>query len=96
MKWLTPNFEEVQVSIAQQLVEGLGGPANIEELEPCIVRIRATVKDPAEVNEATIRNTNPLGVVSSGKYVQIIVGKNSDHLVEEMQEIIRELAVHAE
>lgn len=84
------------MSIAQQLVEGLGGAENIEDLEPCIVRIRAIVKDPAEVDEAIIRNTNPLGLVSSGNYVQIIVGKDSDALVEEMQQIICELAVPVE
>ncbi|MDO5048825.1 MAG: PTS transporter subunit EIIB [Actinomycetaceae bacterium] len=77
------------MSVAQQLVDGLGGIENIDDLEPCIVRIRAIVNDPVAVDIAAIRATNPLGVVSSGKFVQIIVGPKSDELVDEMQEIIR-------
>ena len=80
---------------AKQLVQGLGGSENIKDLESCIVRIRAIVHDPAKVDEATIRGTNPLGVVFSGQYVQIIVGKESDEIVAQMDELINPSPVSA-
>ena len=79
----------MKVTIAEKLVEGLGGAQNIEDLESCIVRIRAIVSEPALVSEAVIRETSPIGVVSSGLYVQIIVGPSSDVLVAEMNETIK-------
>ncbi|EPD30705.1 PTS transporter subunit EIIB [Gleimia europaea] len=80
------------MTIAKKLVEGLGGAQNIEELESCIVRIRAIVSEPALVSEAVIRETSPIGVVSSGRYVQIIVGPSSDDLVDEMNRTIKATA----
>ncbi|WP_083431827.1 PTS transporter subunit EIIB [Actinomyces urinae] len=80
------------MTIAEKLVEGLGGAQNIEDLESCIVRIRAIVSEPALVNESVIRETGPIGVVSSGRYVQIIVGPASDDLVAEMTEAIKATA----
>lgn len=73
---------------AEKVVEGLGGVRNIEDLESCIVRVRAIVTDPRMINESIIREINPIAVVSSGRYVQIIVGPSSDQLVEEMQQIL--------
>ncbi|MDO5034004.1 MAG: PTS transporter subunit EIIB [Actinomycetaceae bacterium] len=82
------------MSAAEKLVQGLGGPENIEDLESCIVRIRAIISDPLQVDEAVIRETNPIAVVSSGRYVQIIVGPASDDLVEEMQQVLEGAKVH--
>lgn len=76
------------MSVAEQLVQGLGGASNIDDLESCILRIRAIVNDPSAVNEPLIRETKPLALVCSGKYVQIIFGQESDALVEQMQDVI--------
>ncbi|MDO5061065.1 MAG: PTS transporter subunit EIIB [Actinomycetaceae bacterium] len=70
---------------ALQLIAGLGGTGNLVELEPCMMRIRARVKDPHLVNETLIRQTNPLAVVCSGNYVQIVTGPDADGVVEQMK-----------
>lgn len=74
---------------ARQLVEGLGGAKNIVALEPCMMRIRATCKDPSQVDEAKIRQINPLGVVRSGPFVQIIVRFHADEMVQQMESLIK-------
>ncbi|EEH63610.1 hypothetical protein HMPREF0044_1211 [Gleimia coleocanis DSM 15436] len=70
---------------ALQLIAGLGGTSNLIELEPCLMRIRAHVKNPHLVNEQLIRETNPLAVVCSGNYVQIVTGPDADGVVAQMQ-----------
>ncbi|MDO5721274.1 MAG: PTS transporter subunit EIIB [Actinomycetaceae bacterium] len=85
--WLTK--EEGKLEAARQLVRGLGGADNIGELEPCMMRIRATCKDPTQVDEGIIRQTKPLAVVRSGNYVQIIVRFNATDMVEKMRTVIK-------
>lgn len=81
---------------ARKLIEALGGSRNIRDLEPCIMRIRATVFDPQLVNESAIRETKPLAVVCSGQYVQIIIGPEADDLVDAMNEIVGEADAQCE
>ncbi|MDO5728060.1 MAG: PTS transporter subunit EIIB [Actinomycetaceae bacterium] len=81
---------------ARKLVDALGGARNIIELEPCIMRIRATVRDPKRVDEDAIRETEPLAVVCSGQFVQIIVGPEADDLVEAMDKTVAETAAQCE
>lgn len=76
------------MTAAQNLVDALGGADNIIELEPCMMRIRAIVRDPITVDEEAIRDTKPLAVVCSGRFVQIIVGPESDEIVSRMLEIV--------
>lgn len=78
------------MTVARNLVNALGGATNIIELEPCMMRIRATVHDPLAVDEEAIRETNPLAVVCSGRYVQIIVGPKSEEIVSRMLEIVED------
>ena len=48
---------------AQQIVDGLGGLANIVEVEPCITRLRTEVEDPALVDQAALKAAGAYGVV---------------------------------
>lgn len=58
-----------------------------------MMRIRATCEDPSLVDEAMIRQINPLGVVRSGPFVQIIVRFNATAMVEQMNSIVEALPV---
>lgn len=69
-----------------QLVTALGDWGNIAEVEPCSLRIRVQVKDPHKVDEQAIRNLNPLAVVQSGSYVQIVTGPDADVTAKRMRE----------
>ena len=73
---------------AAQILAGLGGNANIDELESCITRLRVEVRDPAVVGERALKNTGAFGVVRSGRIVQIVVGPEADGLAEEISELL--------
>lgn len=72
----------------EQLIAGLGGNQNLLDLEPCMMRIRAHVKNPQLVDEQLIRATNPLAVVCSGNYVQIVTGQDADGIVDKMKKAL--------
>ena len=56
------------------VIAGLGGKDNIEELENCFTRLRVNVKDPELVNEELINHVPNSGLNRSGNDIQIIYG----------------------
>ena len=72
---------------AQQIVDGLGGLANIVEVEPCITRLRTEVEDPALVDEAALKAAGAYGVVVSGNVVQVVVGPEADTLASDIEDM---------
>ncbi len=53
---------------------GLGGKANITDVDACATRLRITVADAALVNDSILKATGASGVVHKGNGVQIIYG----------------------
>ena len=72
------------MSIASDIVAGLGGRDNIIDLEPCITRLRVEVLDQQKVDEKVLRGTGAFGVVRSGRVVQVVVGPQADTLASEI------------
>ncbi len=75
-------------SKAEQIVAGLGGAANIEDIEACITRLRTEVRDPSLVNEAALKAAGAHGVLSAGKTVQVVVGPEADVLNDDIQDLL--------
>lgn len=73
---------------AQQIIEGLGGAANIIEIEPCITRLRTEVADGGLVDEKALRAAGAHGVVKSGNVVQVIVGPEADTLASDIEDYL--------
>lgn len=65
--------EGVDAGIAD-LVAGLGGKDNIEELENCFTRLRVNVKNPDLINEDLINHVPNSGINRNGNNIQIIFG----------------------
>ncbi len=61
-------------SVSAQIVRGLGGAANIEDVDCCATRLRCTVVDPSLVQTPVLKGTGASGVLNRGKGVQIIYG----------------------
>lgn len=92
------EFDERSASIMQ----GLGGKANISDVDCCATRLRVTVKDASKVQEDILKGTGSRGVVIKGQGVQVIYGPQvaviksnledflesaaSDHIVSDIQE----------
>lgn len=73
---------------AEQIVAGLGGAGNIDEIEACITRLRTEVKNPALVNEAALKAAGAHGVISAGKVVQVVVGPEADRLADDIEDLL--------
>lgn len=73
------------MSKAEQILAALGGGANVVDLEPCITRLRVEVTDPAQVDDAQLKESGAFGVVRSGRVIQVIVGPEADNLAAELE-----------
>lgn len=70
--------------MAANLVAAFGGKENIKNLDACITRLRVTVQDIANVNQARLKELGAAGVVVSGNGVQAIFGTRSENLKTDM------------
>ncbi|WP_194786257.1 glucose PTS transporter subunit EIIB [Actinomyces haliotis] len=75
------------MSQAQQIIDSLGGFENINELEPCITRLRVEVADPEKVNEEGLKAAGAHGVVAVGRTIQVVMGPVADTLAEDIEDL---------
>ena len=61
-------------SLSAEITRGLGGSANIEDVDCCATRLRCTVSNADLVNDGILKATGASGVVHRGRGVQIIYG----------------------
>jgi N-acetylglucosamine PTS system EIIB component len=73
---------------AEKLVAGLGGAANIIEIEPCITRLRTEVEDASLVDEAVLKSAGAHGVMRSGTVVQVILGPEADTIASDIEDLL--------
>ena len=73
---------------AAAIVAGLGGAANIVEVEACITRLRTELHDPSLADEAALKAAGAHGVLSSGSVVQVVVGPEADTLTDEINDLL--------
>lgn len=65
--------------LASSIIQGLGGPENIEYVDHCITRLRVTVSDGACVDAASIEKLDGVvGVRGSGTTQQVVIGQSVD------------------
>lgn len=72
------------MSTATSIVEALGGWDNISNLEACITRIRLDAANTDLIDEAKLRAAGAFDVVIVGDAVQVVMGPDSEDLVEQM------------
>lgn len=73
---------------AKTIVEGLGGAANIDEIDCCATRLRVTVKDHSVINDELIKQTGSKGIVKKGNGVQVIYGPQVTIIKNEIEEYL--------
>lgn len=73
---------------AEDIIEALGGAANIEEIEACATRLRTVVADPRLVDEKGLKAAGAFGVLTAGAVLQVIVGGEADGLAMDINDII--------
>ncbi|WP_058234728.1 PTS transporter subunit EIIB [Devriesea agamarum] len=72
---------------AEQILSALGGEDNIDDLEPCITRLRVEVNDPDLVDEAALKAAGAFGVVVQGSSIQVVVGPEADNIASDIEDL---------
>ena len=60
--------------VSALIVEGLGGAANLTDVDCCATRLRCTVKDAALVKQDVLKASGASGVICKGNGVQVVYG----------------------
>ena len=60
--------------VSALIVEGLGGSANLSDVDCCATRLRCTVKDAALVRQDVLKASGASGVICKGNGVQVVYG----------------------
>ena len=60
--------------VSALIVEGLGGTANLSDVDCCATRLRCTVNDAALVKQDVLKASGASGVICKGNGVQVVYG----------------------
>ena len=86
------SSSEVKVAAGSQavnIINLLGGRANIVDVDACMTRLRVTVKDADKVGDAEQwKAEGAMGLVMKGQGVQAIYGPKADVLKSDIQDIL--------
>ena len=81
----TGSGDQVSAAIAQ----GLGGAANIKDVDCCATRLRCTVIDGSKVDQAILKSTGAAGVVQKGQGVQVVYGPQVNIIKANLEDYLR-------
>lgn len=73
---------------AEAILSALGGAGNIDEIEPCITRLRTVVRDASLVDQAALKSAGAHGVIARGTVIQVIVGPEADTLSSDIEDLM--------
>ncbi|MGB3954416.1 MAG: beta-glucoside-specific PTS transporter subunit IIABC [Brooklawnia sp.] len=77
-------------ALAPQIVEKVGGEANINQVAHCATRLRFTLKDDSKADKAAVEKLpGVITVVPSGGQFQVVIGNNVPALYEEITRITK-------
>lgn len=77
-------------AMAAAILEGVGGAANVTNVDNCITRLRLEVKDRLLVDEKKIKASGAAGVVRPGKTsVQVIIGPKVQFVADEFKKLVK-------
>ncbi len=60
--------------VSAMILQGLGGKANLSDVDCCATRLRVTVIDPGKVSDALLKQSGASGVIHKGNGVQVVYG----------------------
>lgn len=70
------------------ILAGLGGRANISDLDACATRLRVTVKDASKVSKSDLQATGASGVLVKGNGIQVVYGPTVSVIKSEVEELM--------
>lgn len=85
---------EDQVSAA--IAQGLGGAANISDVDCCATRLRCTVHDASKVDQQLLKSTGAAGIIQKGQGVQVVYGPQVNIIKANLESYLRSGAASTE
>ena len=86
-KALPADFDEKSATI----LRGVGGTANLGDIDCCATRLRLTLQDTGKVNEAILKSTGASGVVIKGSGIQVIYGPSVTIVKTNFEEFVEKV-----
>ena len=77
-------------STSSVILKGLGGKANVANLDCCATRLRVTVNDPSLVQDDLLKQSGAAGVIRKGSGVQVIYGPQVSVIKSELEDYMKE------
>lgn len=71
--------------LSRQIMLGLGGKANISDVDCCITRLRCTVHDASKVDQQLLKETGASGVICKGQGVQVVYGPRVSNIKSDLE-----------
>ncbi len=71
---------------SQMIVQGLGGRSNFTDLDCCITRLRATIKDDSLINEGLLKKSGAAAIMCQPNAIQIIYGPQASNIKTKLDE----------
>lgn len=81
------NFDERSAAI----LKGVGGVANLVDIDCCATRLRLTLVDSAKVDQAVLKGTGASGVVIKGAGIQVIYGPSVTIVKSNFEEFVEQV-----
>ncbi|WP_099467451.1 PTS transporter subunit IIABC [Konateibacter massiliensis] len=75
-------------ALSATITTGLGGKANISDVDCCATRLRVTVMDSSKVSEAVLKSTGAAGVVRKGNGIQVIYGPKVNIIKSHLEDFL--------
>jgi len=74
--------------LSEAICNGLGGKANISDVDCCITRLRCTVHKPELVDQALLKRTGASGVICKGQGIQVVYGPKVPNIKTNLEEYL--------
>lgn len=85
------NFDERSAAI----LKGVGGVANLIDIDCCATRLRLTLVDSEKVDQAVLKSTGASGVVIKGAGIQVIYGPSVTIVKSNFEEFVDQVRAGA-
>ncbi|MGM9680208.1 MAG: PTS transporter subunit EIIC [Eubacteriales bacterium] len=83
------KVEQDAHAVSRMILDGLGGKANISNLDCCATRLRVTVKNPDLVSESMLRQSGAAGVIKKGTGIQVVYGPQVSVIKSELEDYMK-------
>ncbi len=81
--------------VSALIVEGLGGKANISDVDCCATRLRCTVKDAEQVRQDALKASGASGVICKGNGVQVVYGPKVAVIKAKLEDYLEKMPANA-